>query len=57
MVLPWLVGQVLQGVGPQALIYLVFMSLMFNLIAFVSILRLRRTAPRAATIEAAAVND
>jgi fucose permease len=45
MILPWLVGQVLDVTGPQALIYLVFTSLLFNLAAFVAILRLRRTAP------------
>jgi MFS transporter, FHS family, Na+ dependent glucose transporter 1 len=43
MVLPWVVGQVLQGVGPQAMTTLVFLSLVGNLAAFVSILRLRRT--------------
>jgi fucose permease len=45
MILPWLVGQVLDFTGPQALIYLVFTSLIFNLLAFIAILRLRRTSP------------
>jgi MFS transporter, FHS family, Na+ dependent glucose transporter 1 len=45
MILPWLAGQVLDSIGPQTLIYLVFASLFFNLIAFVAILRLRHTAP------------
>ena len=31
--------------GPQAMIYLVFTSLIFNLAAFVAILRFRQTAP------------
>jgi FHS family Na+ dependent glucose MFS transporter 1 len=43
MVLPWVVGQVLQGVGPQAMTTLVFLSLVGNLVAFAAILRLRRT--------------
>ena len=45
MVLPWVVGQVLQGVGPQAMTTLVFLSLVGNLAAFAAIMRLRRTAP------------
>jgi hypothetical protein len=45
MVLPWVVGQVLQGVGPQAMTTLVFMSLVGNLAAFAAIMRLRRTLP------------
>ena len=57
MVLPWLVGQVLQGVGPQALIYLVTISLVCNLIAFASILRLRRTASHATIAESAAATE
>ncbi|CAG0936675.1 Glucose/mannose transporter GlcP [Thermoflexales bacterium] len=57
MMLPWLVGQVLQGSGPQALIYLVFGSLVFNLMAFVAILRLRRTASMVATAEAAVLHE
>jgi uncharacterized membrane protein len=42
------VGQVLQGVGPQAMTTLVFMSLVGNVAAFVAILRLRRPTPSAA---------
>ncbi len=53
MVLPWVVGQVLQGVGPQAMTPLVFMSLVGNLAAFAAIMRLRRTLPdRAVTANA-----
>jgi hypothetical protein len=51
MVLPWLVGQVLDATSrPDALIYLVFTSLIFNLMAFVAILRFRRTAPDPAAV-------
>ncbi len=57
MILPWLVGQVLDFTGPQALIYLVFTSLIFNLMAFVAILRLRRTAPVVATADAAMLHE
>jgi FHS family Na+ dependent glucose MFS transporter 1 len=53
MVLPWVVGQVLQGTGPQAMTTLVFLSLVGNLVAFAAILQLRRTARKAATVEAA----
>ncbi len=53
MVLPWLVGQVLDVTGPQALIYLVFASLIFNLAAFVAILRFRQTAPDQAVVVSA----
>jgi len=45
MVLPWVVGQVMKGVGPQAMTPLVFMSLVGNLAAFAAIMRLRRTLP------------
>ena len=41
MVLPWLVGQVLDATGPAALITLVFTSLIFNGLAFIVMLRLR----------------
>jgi FHS family Na+ dependent glucose MFS transporter 1 len=41
MVLPWLVGQVLDATGPQALVILVFASLLLNVGAFVALLRLR----------------
>jgi FHS family Na+ dependent glucose MFS transporter 1 len=54
MVLPWIVGQVLQGVGPQALTTLVFLSLVGNLVAFVVILRLRRTSPDRTLVATAA---
>jgi FHS family Na+ dependent glucose MFS transporter 1 len=58
MVLPWVVGQVLQGVGPQAMTTLVFLSLVGNLAAFAAILRLRRTTPGAAmAVEAAVANE
>ncbi len=57
MVLPWLVGQVLQGIGPQALTILVFTSLLCNFVAFGAILRLRRTGHRALVVDAAALNE
>ena len=57
MVLPWVVGQVLQGVGPQAMIYLVATSLFFNLFAFLAILRLRHTLPDRAVAANAASAD
>jgi fucose permease len=57
MVLPSLVGKVLDSIGPQVLIYLVFTSLVLNLIAFVAILRLRKAAPVAATVDAAIANE
>jgi FHS family Na+ dependent glucose MFS transporter 1 len=58
MVLPWIVGQVLQGVGPQAMTTLVFLSLVGNLAAFAAIMRLRRTTPSAAlAVKTAAVNE
>jgi MFS transporter, FHS family, Na+ dependent glucose transporter 1 len=50
MVLPWVVGQVLQSVGPQAMTTLVFLSLVGNLAAFAAIMRLRRTTPAPALI-------
>jgi len=52
MVLPWVVGQVLQGVGPQAMTTLVFLSLVGNLAAFAAIMRLRRSSPTTATVDA-----
>ena len=57
MVLPWVMGQVLQSVGPQALTTLVFMSLVGNLAAFAAIMRLRRTAPATALIDLAVMNE
>ena len=53
MVLPWLVGQVLDATGPQAMIYLVLASLIFNMAAFVAMLRFRRTAPDQAVVVSA----
>jgi FHS family Na+ dependent glucose MFS transporter 1 len=41
VVLPWLVGQVMEATGPRALVYLVFGSLIGNVLAFVAMLRLR----------------
>ena len=41
MVLPTLVGKVIEGSGPRAMVYLVFGSLALNLVAFASMLRLR----------------
>jgi len=41
VVLPWLVGQVMEVTGPPALVYLVFGSLVGNVLAFVAMLRLR----------------
>jgi hypothetical protein len=41
MILPWLVGQVLVVTGPRALVYLVFGSLICDLLAFVGLLRMR----------------
>jgi fucose permease len=57
MILPWLVGQVLDYTGPQALMVLVFTSLMFNLVSFIAILRLRHRATGIAAIEVAALNE
>ncbi len=57
MILPSLVGKVLDYTGPQALIYLVSTSLFFNLIAFIAILRLRRTHPVAAIAETAILHE
>jgi FHS family Na+ dependent glucose MFS transporter 1 len=41
LVLPWLVGQAIAVTGPRALVYLVFGSLLGNVWAFVTMLRLR----------------
>lgn len=41
MVLPSLVGKVIEGSGARAMVYLVFGSLILNLLAFASMLRLR----------------
>jgi FHS family Na+ dependent glucose MFS transporter 1 len=45
MILPWLVGQVLDVTGPAALIALVFTSLIFNGLAFLAMLRLQLKQP------------
>jgi MFS transporter, FHS family, Na+ dependent glucose transporter 1 len=41
MVLPTLVGKVIEGSGPHTMVYLVFGSLILNLLAFTGMLRLR----------------
>jgi MFS transporter, FHS family, Na+ dependent glucose transporter 1 len=41
MVLPTLVGKVIEGSGPRSMVYLVFGSLVLNLLAFIGMLRLR----------------
>jgi MFS transporter, FHS family, Na+ dependent glucose transporter 1 len=41
MVLPTLVGKVIEGSGPRTMVYLIFGSLVLNLLAFVGMLRLR----------------
>ena len=46
MVLPTLVGQVIEGSGPRAMIYLVFGSLVLNLVTFTGMLRLRPVKPQ-----------
>lgn len=46
MVLPWLVGQVMAVTGPQALLYLVFGSLVGNVVALAAMLRLRSAIKR-----------
>ena len=40
MVLPTVVGKVIEGSGPRAMVYLVFSSLVLNLLAFTGMLRL-----------------
>jgi FHS family Na+ dependent glucose MFS transporter 1 len=45
MLLPWLVGQVIEVTGPRALVYLVFGSLVCNLLAFAAMLRLHPAVP------------
>ncbi len=47
MVLPTLVGKVIEGSGPRMMIYLVFGSLTLNLLAFGGMLRLRPPRPKA----------
>ena len=46
VVLPWLVGQVMEVTGPRALVYLVFGSLVGNGLAFVAMLRVRPVRTR-----------
>jgi len=41
MILPTLVGKVIESSGPQFMVYLVFGSLLLNLLAFTALLRLR----------------
>src|SRR5208337_2401431 len=43
MVLPTLVGRVIVSSGPRTMVYLVFGSLVLNLLAFMGMLRLRPT--------------
>jgi hypothetical protein len=57
MILPWLVGQVLDFNGPQALMVWVFTSLMFNLVSFIAILRLRQTMPGVSTADVAVLHE
>jgi len=57
MILPWLVGQVLDATGPAALITLVFTSLVFNLLAFMAMLRLRAKQPIEAVINPASAGQ
>ena len=45
MVLPSLVGQVIESTGAQAMVYLIFGSLVLNLLAFFGMLRLRPAKP------------
>ncbi len=45
MVLPTLVGQVIEGSGPRTMVYLVFGSLVLNLLAFIGMLRRRTVRP------------
>ncbi|MBN1886356.1 MAG: MFS transporter [Thermoflexales bacterium] len=42
MILPWLVGLVIETSGPHVMVYLILASIVGNLLAFVGILRLRR---------------
>jgi len=45
MILPTLVGQVIEGSSPRAMVYLVFGSLVLNLLAFAGMSRLRPVKP------------
>jgi hypothetical protein len=42
MILPALVGKVIEGSGPRSMVYLVFGSLVLNLLAFTGMLRLAK---------------
>ncbi len=44
MLLPWLIGRVIDLTGPQAMTFLIFASLVLNLLAFGWMLRLRKAA-------------
>jgi hypothetical protein len=44
MILPWLVGEVLEAAGPRAMVCLVLGSLVCDLLAFASLLRARLEA-------------
>jgi FHS family Na+ dependent glucose MFS transporter 1 len=46
MVLPSAVGQVIESTGPRAMVYLIFGSLVLNLLAFTGMLRLRPAKPQ-----------
>lgn len=46
MVLPTVVGKVIEGSGPRAMVALVFSSLILNLLAFIGMLRLRLASKR-----------
>jgi FHS family Na+ dependent glucose MFS transporter 1 len=46
MVLPSAVGLVIESTGPRAMVYLIFGSLVLNLLAFFGMLRLRPAKPR-----------
>jgi FHS family Na+ dependent glucose MFS transporter 1 len=50
MILPWLVGPVIERTGPRALVYLVFGSLLLCALAFISLLRSRPSGPKPALI-------
>jgi MFS transporter, FHS family, Na+ dependent glucose transporter 1 len=52
MVLPWMVGQTLEQLGPGAMTWLVTASLVANLLAFLAILRLRLARKTASPVNA-----
>jgi hypothetical protein len=47
MILPWLVGQTLERLGPGAMTWLVTASLAANMLAFLGILQLRLAQSKA----------